>query len=380
MRILIVTDAWYPQVNGVVRTLETVRDELGGMGHDVHMISPDQFKTIPCPTYPEIRLALFAKRKIAKMIDALQPVAIHISTEGPLGQAARAYCLKRGLPFSTAYHTRFPEYIHARWRLPLSISYRGMRRFHSKSQSVMVATESLRQELAERGFDNLHIWSRGVDLDLFRPRPDAHFGDFPKPHWLFVGRVAVEKNIGHFLDLDLPGTKFVVGDGPQLADLKTKYPNTQFLGKKVGEDLAHAFASADVFVFPSKTDTFGLVILEALASGTPVAVFPVQGPADIVRDTKAGAIDADLRKAALAALDLKSDDARALAEHYSWHNSASQFLHNLAPFSGGFEGVEATRITVERATQIDLAHQNPDSKNHPDPDDAPCAPVGQPAQ
>ncbi|OSQ44307.1 glycosyltransferase family 4 protein [Thalassospira alkalitolerans] len=347
MRILIVTDAWSPQVNGVVRTLETVRNELDEMGHDVHVISPDQFTTIPCPTYPEIRLALFAKRKLARMIDALQPVAIHISTEGPLGQAARKYCLKRDLPFSTAYHTRFPEYLYARTKLPLSISYRGMRRFHGKSQSVMVATETLRDELGERGFNNLHIWSRGVDLDLFRPRPDASFGDFPKPHWLFVGRVAVEKNIGHFLDLDLPGTKFVVGDGPQLADLRSKYPNAQFLGKKIGEDLAIAFASADVFVFPSKTDTFGLVILEALASGTPVAVFPVQGPADIVRGTKAGAIDADLREAALAALELDSKDARALAEQYSWRNSAAQFLHNLAPFSGGFDGIAVKRMAVD---------------------------------
>lgn len=347
MRILIVTDAWYPQINGVVRTLDTVRGELTDMGHDVHIISPDQFKTVPCPTYPEIRLALFAKRKLAKMIDALQPVAIHISTEGPLGQAARRYCLKRSLPFSTAYHTRFPEYIHARTRLPLSISYRGMRRFHGKSQSVMVATETLRDELASRGFKNLHIWSRGVDLELFRPRPEASFGDFPKPHWLFVGRVAVEKNIGHFLDLDLPGTKFVVGDGPQLADLRQKYPKAQFLGKKTGEDLAVAFASADVFVFPSKTDTFGLVILEALASGTPVAVFPVQGPADIVRGTKAGAIDANLQQAALAALALDGKDARALAESYSWHNSASQFLHNLAPFYGGYRDEPAKRVALD---------------------------------
>ena len=352
MRILIVSDAWYPQVNGVVRTLETVRNELGEMGHDVHIISPDQFRTIPCPTYPEIRLALFAKRKLARMIDALQPVAIHIATEGPLGQAARAYCLKRELPFSSAYHTRFPEYLHARTRLPLSISYRGMRRFHNKSQSVMVATESLREELADRGFNKLNIWSRGVDLDLFKPRPDASFGDFPKPHWLFVGRVAVEKNIGHFLDLDLPGTKFVVGDGPQLTELKSKYPNAQFLGKKIGEELAIAFASADVFVFPSKTDTFGLVILEALASGTPVAVFPVQGPADIVRGTKAGAIDADLREAAMAALELDGKDARALAEQYSWRNSANQFLHNLAPFSGGFDGAAAKRLTVEDITEV----------------------------
>ncbi|MDP2699640.1 glycosyltransferase family 1 protein [Thalassospira sp.] len=352
MRILIVTDAWLPQVNGVVRTLETILTELSEQGHDVRVISPDQFTTIPCPTYPEIRLALFAKRKLARMIDAMQPVAIHISTEGPLGRAARAYCLKNNLPFSTAYHTRFPEYLHARTRLPLAISYRGMRKFHAQSQSVMVATESLRDELAARGFGNLHIWSRGVDLDLFRPRPDASFGDFPKPHWLFVGRVAVEKNIGHFLDLDLPGTKFVVGDGPQLNELKQKYPKAQFLGKKTGEDLAVAFASADVFVFPSKTDTFGLVILEAMASGTPVAVFPVQGPADIVRGSKAGAINADLRQAALEALKLDRKDARALAETYSWRHSANQFLHNLAPFSGGYQGEQATRVPLETAVGI----------------------------
>ncbi len=380
MKILIVTDAWYPQVNGVVRTLETVRGELGEMGHDVHVISPDQFKTIPCPTYPEIRLALFAKRKMAKMIEALHPVAIHISTEGPLGQAARAYCLKNGIPFSTAYHTRFPEYIHARWRLPLSILYRGMKHFHGKSQSVMVATETLRQELSGWGFKNLHIWSRGVDLDLFRPRPEASFGDFPKPHWLFVGRVAVEKNIGHFLDLDLPGTKFVVGDGPQLNELKGKYPNAQFLGKKVGEELATAFAEADVFVFPSKTDTFGLVILEALASGTPVAVFPVQGPADIVRDTKAGAIDADLREAALAALDLKSEDARALAEQYSWRNSANQFLHNLAPFSGGFDGIEAVRVSLDDVACASTTRPDATADDRDTDANTGTAPIGQPAQ
>ncbi|AUG51870.1 glycosyltransferase family 4 protein [Thalassospira marina] len=357
MRILIVSDAWRPQVNGVVRTLETVSAELIAQGHDVRIISPDQFTTIPCPTYPEIRLAIFARRKLSRMIDAMQPVAIHIATEGPLGQAARAYCLKRKLPFSTAYHTRFPEYLHARTKLPLAISYRGMRRFHGKSQSVMVATESLRDELKSWGFQNLHIWSRGVDLSLFHPREDASFGDFPKPHWLFVGRVAVEKNIGHFLDLDLPGTKFVVGDGPQLNDLKQKYPKAQFLGKKTGESLAIAFASADVFVFPSKTDTFGLVILEALASGTPVAVFPVQGPADIVRDTKAGAINSDLRQAALDALKLDRNDARALAEQYSWHNSARQFLYNLAPFSGGYDGETATRISVAESVAATPASQ-----------------------
>jgi glycosyltransferase involved in cell wall biosynthesis len=221
-----------------------------------------------------------------------------------------------------------------------------MRRFHGKSQSVMVATDSLRDELTQWGFGNLQIWSRGVDLSLFHPRENVSFGDFPKPHWLFVGRVAVEKNIGHFLNLDLPGTKFVVGDGPQLNELKQKHPQAQFLGKKTGESLAVAFASADVFVFPSKTDTFGLVILEALASGTPVAVFPVQGPADIVRGTKAGAINADLRQAALDALKLDRADARALAEQYSWHNSAQQFLHNLAPFSGGYNGETAARMTL----------------------------------
>ncbi|WP_417844904.1 glycosyltransferase family 4 protein [Thalassospira sp.] len=359
MRILIVSDAWRPQVNGVVRTLETVRDELIADGHDVRVISPDQFTTIPCPTYPEIRLAIFARRKLSRMIDAMQPVAIHISTEGPLGQAARAYCLKRKLPFSTAYHTRFPEYLHARTKLPLSISYRGMRRFHGKSQSVMVATDSLRDELTQWGFDNLQIWSRGVDLSLFHPREHASFGDFPKPHWLFVGRVAVEKNIGHFLNLDLPGTKFVVGDGPQLNELKQKHPQAQFLGKKTGESLAVAFASADVFVFPSKTDTFGLVILEALASGTPVAVFPVQGPADIVRGTKAGAINDDLRQAALDALKLNRADARTLAEKYSWHHSAQQFLHNLAPFSGGFNGEVAARITLSEGLATGTAQDSP---------------------
>ena len=281
MRILIVSDAWLPQVNGVVRTLSTVQRELQAMGHVVEVMGPDRFRTIPCPTYPEIRLALFPGRRLAGLIDGFAPQAIHIATEGPLGMAARRWCLKHRLPFTTAYHTRFPEYVRARLLFPLAWTYAILRRFHGKSSGVMVATRSIRADLERRGFGNIRDWTRGVDLALFHPakkRPT----DLAHPIFAFVGRVAVEKNIEAFLDLDLPGTKLVVGDGPQLDQLKRRYPRVHFAGAHAGEALAGWFAAADVFVFPSRTDTFGLVMLEALASGLPVAAYPVPGPLDVV--------------------------------------------------------------------------------------------------
>ncbi len=331
MRIVIVSDAWFPQVNGVVRTLSTVRDTLVGQGHAVEVISPDRFRTIPCPTYPEIRLALWPWGGVRRMIEAFGPDAVHIATEGPLGLAARRYCLRRGLPFTTAFHTKFPEYIHARFRVPVSWSYAVVRRFHRPSSGVMVATASLRRALEARGFVNIRSWTRGVDVELFRPRPKDAL-DLPRPVWMFVGRVAVEKNIEAFLALDLPGTKVLVGDGPLRETLARRYPDARFAGAKFGEELACHVAAADVFVFPSRTDTFGLVLLEALASGVPVAAYPVTGPIDVIGGTDVGVLDEDLARAARTALEIPPDRCRQFALGYSWDACARMFLDNLAPF------------------------------------------------
>ncbi|OJX68554.1 glycosyltransferase family 1 protein [Magnetospirillum sp. 64-120] len=337
MRILVVSDAWFPQVNGVVRTLDTLRQELQQAGHVVDMVTPDRFRSLPCPSYPEIRLAVKPGRKLRRLIEESQPCAIHIATEGPLGWAARNYCRRRKIPFTTAYHTKFPEYIQARWRVPLGLSYAVMRRFHGASSCIMVATQGIEDELAKRGFDRIGRWSRGVDTELFRPRPDCKqadgpWGDLPRPIHLYVGRVAVEKNIQAFLDLDLPGSKVVVGDGPQLEDLRRKHPEVRFAGARFGDDLARHYAGADVFVFPSRTDTFGLVLLEALASGLPVAAYPVPGPLDVIGDSPAGVLSDDLRDAALRAGDITPETCRQHALRFSWAACTRQFLENLRPF------------------------------------------------
>jgi glycosyltransferase involved in cell wall biosynthesis len=330
LHLALVSDAWTPQVNGVVRTLQRTRAELERLSHQVDVISPDQFRTVPCPTYPEIRLALWPGRKVYRQLDALKPDAIHISTEGPLGRAARAWCLKRRLPFTTAYHTRFPEYVAARFAVPLAWTYASVRRFHAPAARVMVATQSIESELLARGFANISRWTRGVDLELFRPDERAAL-DLPRPIHLYVGRVAVEKNIGAFLALALPGSKVVIGDGPQLAALKARYPDVQFLGAKYGADLARHVAAGDVFVFPSLTDTFGLVMLEAMACGLPVAAFPVAGPKDVVRDGEVGALDWDLAKAVERAIALPRAACRLYAQNFSWEAATRQFLANLAP-------------------------------------------------
>lgn len=339
MRILVVTDAWHPQVNGVVRTLGTLRDELTQMGHEPIFITPDQFRSVPCPTYPEIRLALRPGPRLARTIEANQPCAIHIATEGPLGWAARRYCLKRRLPFTTAYHTKFPEYIRARFRVPLPISYRLVRKFHAPASTIMVATQTIQDELEHRGFERIRRWSRGVDTELFRPRTEAEIEalapglkDLPKPIHLYVGRVAVEKNIQAFLALDLPGTKLVVGDGPQLDELRRKYADVVFAGAKVGEELAAHYSAASVFVFPSRTDTFGLVLLEALASGVPVAAYPVPGPLDVIGAAPAGVLSEDLAEAARQALAIPAETCRTHALTFSWQACTRQFLDNLSPF------------------------------------------------
>ena len=332
MRVLIVSDAWRPQVNGVVRTLATVAGELTGMGHTVEVIGPDRFRTLPMPTYPDIRLAILPRRKLARMIEAFAPDALHIATEGPLGIAARAWALRHKFAFTTSFHTKFPEYVQARIGLPPGLAYAWLRRFHGAGRGTMVATQSLHDDLAARGFTQLRAWTRGVDLGLFRPEPREHFG-LKRPVFLYIGRVAIEKNIRAFLDLDLPGSKVVVGGGPQLAKLRREYPGVTFTGPRHGEALARAYAGGDVFVFPSLTDTFGLVLLEALACGTPTAAFPVTGPMDILAGTdgRVGAVDADLRAACLRALGADRDACRAHAERYSWRHCAEIFMSHLAP-------------------------------------------------
>lgn len=331
MRIAIVTDAWLPQVNGVVRTLMRTIEELGSLGHETLVVSPDLFFNLPCPTYAEIRLAVFPARRLAALIEGFQPCAIHIATEGPLGFAARRHCLGRGLPFTTAFHTRFPEYVRARTGLPVKLGYAALRRFHAPASGVMVATLTLECELAGRGFRNLKRWSRGVDTVLFRPR-DKTFLNLPRPIHLYVGRVAVEKNVEAFLRLNLPGSKLVVGSGPQSGELARRYPAVHFAGSRQGEELARHYAAADVFVFPSRTDTFGLVLLEALASGLPVAAFPVPGPLDVVNGAAVGILDEDLAGAAQRALWIPPERCRDYALTFSWRSAAEQFLANLQPF------------------------------------------------
>jgi glycosyltransferase involved in cell wall biosynthesis len=339
MRILLATDAWEPQVNGVVRTLTRVTAELREMGDQVEVISPDQFPTFPLPTYPEIKLAMGAFEKVQERFKSFEPEAIHIATEGPIGLAARRICLEWKLPFTTSYHTRFPEYVSARLPLPLAAGYAYMKWFHKPSGRLMVATPTLLDELSRHGFRNLSIWSRGVDTENFRPRtaddPDV-FAGLARPIFLNVGRVAVEKNIEAFVSLGLAGTKVVVGDGPQREELAAKYPEVKFVGAKFGTELAAHFAGADVFVFPSLTDTFGLVLLEAMACGLPVAAFSAPGPIDIVPGSGAGVIapgqSEGLREAALACLELDRTVVRAYAEQFSWRACAEEFRRNLQPY------------------------------------------------
>ena len=340
MRILLATDAWEPQVNGVVRTLTRVVAELKDMGDLIEVISPDQFPTFPLPTYPEIKLAVGAYEKVQERFKSFEPEAIHIATEGPIGLAARRICIEWKLPFTTSYHTRFPEYVSARLPVPLAAGYAYMKWFHRPSGRLMVATPTLRDELHRHGFRNLSQWSRGVDTELFHPRRrsggDDPFAGLARPIFLNVGRVAVEKNIEAFVSLELPGTKVVVGDGPQRDELTARYPEVVFAGARFGEELARYFAFADVFVFPSLTDTFGLVLLEAMASGTPVAAFSAPGPVDIIPGSGAGAVAPDqttgLREAALACLELDREAVRAFAEQFSWLACAEEFRRNLQPY------------------------------------------------
>ncbi|MTH97792.1 glycosyltransferase family 1 protein [Roseibium sp. RKSG952] len=327
--ILIVTDAWHPQINGVVRSLERTAEELERIGVRIEFLTPQAFRTLPCPTYPEIRLSLTRKKAVRRLIEGYNCDHLHIATEGPLGMMAASVCRKTARPFTTSYHTRFPEYLSARIPVPLSWSYGWLRRFHNSGSGCMVATRSLEDDLRGRGFANLVRWSRGVDEEMFQPFETSVLPeDLPRPFFMNVGRVAVEKNIEAFLKLDLPGTKVVVGGGPQLEQLRRDYPDVHFTGPKVGEELARYYASADVFVFPSLTDTFGNVLLEALACGVPVAAYPVMGPLDVIGDTGAGVLSDNLEEAALAALDVPREHCRKIALNYTWAASARQFLDN----------------------------------------------------
>jgi glycosyltransferase involved in cell wall biosynthesis len=329
MRIAIITDAWHPQTNGVVTTLEQTGRCLTAMGHEVLYVTPEPFRTIPMPSYPSIRLALFPRKKVFEMLDKYKPESVHVATEGPLGQAGRKYCVRRRLSFTTSYHTQFPQYVRLRIPIPLRLTYSILRRFHRAAHKVLVATESQRQELERRGFKNVVLWTRGVDTKLFKPGDKSLIKD-SRPISIYMGRVAVEKNIEAFLSMQLPGTKYIVGDGPDFDSLRDKFPDAKFVGFKFGEELARYLAACDVFVFPSRTDTFGLVMLEAMACGLPVAAYPVTGPIDVIRDGETGIMRDDLTTATQLALELDGSKARAFAESRSWEAATAQFLSHLA--------------------------------------------------
>lgn len=330
MRIALVTDAWTPQRNGVVRVLASLAGELRALGHEMEVMEPSGFATLPCPSYPEIPLALFPKTRLASRLDTFRPDAVHLATEGPLGWAGRAWCLRHGLPFTTAYHTKFPEYVVARTGVPLAWPYALMRRFHGRAAATLCPSPSVYRELRQRDFPSVVEWSHGVDTATFRPQGKDFF-DLPRPIFMYVGRVAVEKNLPAFLGLDLPGSKVVVGDGPARAGLIKRFPDCHFRIVDGDAELSATFSAADVFVFPSRTDTFGLVMLEALASGVPVAAFPVTGPLDVIGDAPVGVLSEDLRDAALRALDLSPEACRAHAARFSWTTVAREFLDHLRP-------------------------------------------------
>jgi len=333
VRIAIVTDAWAPQTNGVVTTLAATVRELVRRGHDARILSPEGLRCLPCPSYPEIRLALWPGPFIAGRLKTFRPHAIHIATEGPLGLAARRYCRSRGVSFTTSYHTRYPEYLAERWPIPPRVSYAWLRRFHRSAARTFVSNESLRAELARHGFGALHLWRRGVDTSRFHagypPHPELR--DLPRPIMVYAGRLAVEKNLAAFLDLKLPGTQLLIGDGPQRAALAARYPRAVFAGYRYGEELATLLAGSDVFVFPSLTDTFGIAMVEAMACGLPVAAFPVTGPLDVLRSGVTGVMSRDLGEAIRGALRLDRAHCAAAASEFTWEAATSQFLTGLEP-------------------------------------------------
>jgi len=358
MKILLVTDAWAPQVNGVVRTLEKTRETLIGFGHQIEMLTPEGSRTIPCPSYPEIRLTLRPKKAVRAAFSKGPFGAIHIATEGPIGLAARRWCVRHGLPFTTSYHTRFPEYLRLRAPIPLAWSYAFLRWFHRPASRTLVRTETQRQLMAERGFANLAIWPGGVDTRQFHPR-ERDYLDLPRPIAMYMGRVSSEKNIEAFLDLDITGSKVVIGGGPALETLKQKYRDVHFLGYRHGEELANCLSSADVFVFPSRTDTLGLVILEAMACGVPVAAFPVPGPQDLITDGGNGAMDEDLKAAVYRALSIDGSACVEFAERFSWARCSQRLVSLLQPLDREQQPAKTSAVDARPAAYNPEACQSP---------------------
>jgi glycosyltransferase involved in cell wall biosynthesis len=360
MRIAIVSDAWRPQINGVVTTLGKTVEAATALGHEVELISAEGMRSFPCPSYPEIRLAVRPGRRVRERLQQFTPDALHIATEGPLGLAARSYAIRRAIPFTTSYHTQFPDYVAQRWGIPASIGYAYLRHFHRPAVHTMVGTETVRGNLQARGFGHLVLWSRGVDTALFRPDPDARReaqAHWPRPIMLYAGRVAVEKNLEAFLRPELPGTKLIVGGGPALEGLRARHPRAVFLGYRFGLELARAIAGADVFVFPSRTDTFGIVMLEAMACGLPVAAFPVQGPLDVVRNGVTGVLDEDLPRAIRGALQLDPQQCLAFAQLHTWERCTRQFLGHLAIATE--HAAPATRPSARRPSGRSLKASDP---------------------
>ena len=338
MKITIATDAWEPQTNGVVTTLKATIETLGQLGHEVRVISPQGLASIPAPSYPEIRLALVPGFHIAREIKSFRPHAVHIATEGPIGVSMRRYCRRHGMPFTTSYHTRYPEYLNARWPIPLSVSYAWLRRFHGAAARTFVSSNSLRSQLSSKGFEHLHQWQRGVNLELFRPMSGplpTELAGLPRPIMAYMGRVAVEKNIDAFLRLPLPGTKLIIGNGPARAALSERHRDALFIGYRFGDELAAMLSAADVFVFPSLTDTFGLAMIEALACGVPVAAFPVPGPVDVIEPGVTGVLNDDLAVAIRAALQLDRQVCAERAKAFTWGAATEQFLEGLEPIPAG---------------------------------------------
>jgi len=356
MKILVCTDAWRPQVNGVVRTYERLSEEITALDAEIVFLTPAEFHTVPCPTYPEIRLSLPGYAYMVERVKCIGPDAIHIATEGPLGWMMLAYCKRHRIPFTTSFHTRFPDYLSSRFSIPERWVWGVQRRFHNSGAGVMVATPSLAREMEARGFERILPWTRGVDTQLFRPRDVRHFGEGPV--FLYVGRVAVEKNIEAFLEADLPGLKVVVGDGPALTDLERRFPDVMFTGKKVGEELAECYASADVFVMPSRTETFGIVILEAMASGLPVAAYPVTGPVDLIEQGVTGVMGDDIGQAARDALQLDGATVRERANDRGWDATARLFLNNIehALFAQQGRRVPRRRLSIRGARARHTQH------------------------
>lgn len=330
MRLLLITDAWFPQVNGVVRALSTTRDRMLALGHEVEVLAPERFKSVPCPTYPEIRLALCTPNRLGRIIQEVEPDAVHIATEGPLGLCARRWLMRHGIAFTTSFHTLFPQYLELRFGIPQRWTFKAVRRFHGAAAATMYSTPTLRAMLEQHDFRNLVRWVRGVDTDLFTPGPGADLA-MPRPIQLYVGRIAVEKSLEDFLSLDTPGSKVMIGDGPQRNKLEKRYPKAHFLGTLLGDNLLAHYRAADVFVFPSRTDTLGLVMLEAMACGVPVAAFPVHGPLDVVGDSAAGVLDDNLATAINKAVGIEAQICRNRALEFSWDQSVQEFYHNLVP-------------------------------------------------